>query len=347
MIDLPDGRSLSAETLEVLRKIAVRAVFELGHKKSEVARLLGVSEKAVGQWCAAYQEEGLSGLQGQPLGRPLGVGRVLTPTQEIIVQAILLDASPGDYDIPSSTWTRQAVVELVKGRYHIELTPQAMGIYLRRWNMTPQKPARQAREQDPEEVQEFLEKTLPDALERADREGGQLHFADETGARVGDQIGTSYAPQGQTPVLEIPKTRIQQNLISSVTPEGEMFHWLFPNTMDSEKFLEFLELLVSWSEEKLFLFLDRHPAHTAEAVEDWVAERPDQIEIIWFPRYSPEHNPDEFLNNDLKQTLQNEPMPEDTSEFRERIRDILESIASFPERVKGYFRQSELNFAWE
>lgn len=96
----------------------------------------------------------------------------------------------------------------------VALTLQGVGKYLRRWGLTPQKPARHSREQDPKEVREFMEQTLPDAQEQAEEEGATLHVLDEVGAQAQDQIGTSYAPAGETPVQTIPKTHIEQNVIS-------------------------------------------------------------------------------------------------------------------------------------
>jgi transposase len=341
-MDLPDARSLSPESLELVRKIAVRAVIELGMTNREAAQVVGVGENAVGKWCAAYRERGTEGLDVQPQGRPEGTGRSLSPDEETEVQAILSEATPEDHGIPLPRWTRKAVRELIRRLYEEDLTLQGVGKYLARWGMTPQKPARHSREQDPEEVREFEEQTLPETLEKAEKEAGQLHFGDETGARIADQIGTTYAPQGQTPVEDVPENRVRQNVISSVTPEGEMFHWLFPGTMNADTFIESLERLVGWSDKKVFLFLDRHPAHTAKKVEQWLAEHADQIEVTWLPRYSPEHNPDEFLNNDLKQNLENKPLPETSAGFRETIRRILEEIASMPDRIQSYFGQSQL-----
>lgn len=345
MVKLPDTRSLSSETLKLLRKIAVRAVDELGMTNKQVARLLGVSEPTVGRWCAAYREQGRSAFNTQSQGRPQGAGRSLQPDQEEEIRKLLCDTTPEDHEIPLAAWTRQAVAELIRQRCGVELTLQGVGKYLRRWNMTPQRPARQAREQDPDEVQEFLEETLPDAVERAEDEEGQLHFTDEVGAKVQDQIGRSYAPCGQTPVLTIPKIRIQQNAISSVTPEGEAHFWLFSGTMNAEKFLHFLELLIDSCPNKIFLFADRHASHTAQAVEDWLSDHTSEIEIIWLPRYSPELNPDEYLNNDLKQNLKHRPMPTDTAGFRATIHSILNRLGQLPDRVKGYFRQAGLDLA--
>lgn len=342
-MDLPDARCLSPESLELVRKIAVHAVIDLGMTNKDAAAIVGVGENAVGKWCAAYREDGVEGLGVKPQGRPEGTGRSLTPEEEAEIQTILVQATPADHDIALPRWTRRAVRELIHRLYDVELTLQGVGKYLARWDMTPQKPARHAAEQDPQEVQEFEAKILPETLEKAADEDGQLHFADETGAQVGDQIGTTYAPRGRTPTEEVPSNRTRQNLISSVTPDGEMVHWLFPGTLNAGKFIEFLERLTAWSSRKVFLLIDRHPVHTAGKVERWLAEHSDAIEVVWLPRSSPEHNPDEFLNNDLKQNLKNRPLPKTSADFREGIRRILEEIAGMPARIQGYFRQAELD----
>jgi transposase len=233
------------------------------------------------------------------------------------------------------------VAELIANRVGVELTLQGVGQYLRRWGLTPQKPARQAREQDPKEVEEFVQETLPEV--KAQEEEAQLHVADEVGVKTSDQIGTSYAPKGETPVQEVPKTHIEQDVISSVTPDGELLYWVFPGTMNAEKFIAFLEHLVSEASDKIIVLTDRHPAHDAQAVEDWLEGRESQIEVEGLPRYSPEYNADEFLNNDLKQMLKNEPMPQSASAFRETICGILDWIASMPDRVKGYFEQTKVD----
>jgi len=144
-------------------------------------------------------------------------------------------------------------------------------------------------------------------------------------------------------VQAVPKTHIEQDVISSVTPDGDLLYWAFPGTMKAEKFISFLKHLVSEASGKIIVFTDRHPAHEAQAVDEWLEGRESQIEVEWLPRYSPEYNADEFLNNDLKQVLKNEPMPQSTSDFRETICGILDWIASMPDRVQGYFEQTDVD----
>jgi len=343
MLDLPDPRSMSAESLHLWRLLAVRAVIDFEMSQADAAAQYGVSANTMSQWVTLYREQGEAGLAVQPQGRPEGSGRALSSEQEEEMRRLVVDSLPRDHDIASARWTRQAVAELIANHVGVELTLQGVGQYLRRWGLTPQKPARQAREQDPDEVEEFVQETLPEVKEQARAEGAQLHFVDEVGVKTSDQIGTSYAPAGETPVLEVPKTHIEQDVISSVTPDGDVLYWAFPGTMNAEKFIDFLEHLVSEASGKIIVFTDRHPAHDAQAVEDWLEGRDSQIEVEWLPRYSPEYNADEFLNNDLKQVLKNEPMPQSTAAFRETICGILDWIASMPDRVKGYFEQTEVD----
>jgi hypothetical protein len=194
-------------------------------------------------------------------------------------------------------------------------------------------------------VREFVERKLPQVQTQAKAEDAQPHFVDEVGVKAQDQIGTSYAPEGETAVLKVPRRHIEQNVISSVTPEGELFCWPFPGTMTAPKFIDFLERLVSAASTKLIVFADWHPAHEAQAVAQWLEGREDEIDLHWLPRYAPESNPDAFLNNDLKQELANEPMPESTSGLRDTIGTILDRIARMSDRIRGYFKQAKINQA--
>lgn len=346
MLALPDPRSLSPQSLELLRLLAVRAVVDLEMSQVDAATYYGVSPNAISQWVSLYHDQGEDGLRVQPQGRPMGSGRVLLPEQEEEIRRVVVDSTPSEQDLPWGTWTRQAVAELMTRRLGIDMTLQGVGKYLSRWGLTPQKPARHSREQDPAEVDAFMAQTLPEAREQAEVEGATLHFLDEVGAQVHDQIGTSYAPAGETPVQTVPKTHIEQNVISSVTPDGELVYWAFPGTMNADTFIDFLKQLVAEASTKIIVFADHHPAHEAQAVEQWLEGRESEIELRWLPRYAPAHNPDEFLNNDLKQSLQNEPIPQSTPAFRETIRRILDRISDMSDRIQGYIKQSEIGVAF-
>jgi transposase len=56
-------------------------------------------------------------------------------------------------------------------------------------------------------------------------------------------------------------------------------------------------------EQKIILILDNLRIHHAKPVKNWLAEHANKIEVFYLPSFSPELNPDELLNGDLKQRV--------------------------------------------
>jgi transposase len=134
MMATRDGRSLSPEALEELRRRAVAAV-ESGVSQAEVARLLGVSRKAVGAWVHAYRRRGEESFRPRARGRRPGEQLALSPAQQAWMIKTIVAGSPGEHSLPHALWTRQAVAELVHREYQILLSPVTVGQYLERWGL--------------------------------------------------------------------------------------------------------------------------------------------------------------------------------------------------------------------
>src|SRR5439155_16003215 len=163
-LQLPDARLLSDEVLDALGLRAVHGR-ELGYTEAELADLLGVARETVCRWWSAYRHAGTDSLPGPRSGRPVGSGRSLTDAQARRVRDALDHSQPKDHGIASPLWTRRAVAALARNQAGVELATRTVGAYLRRWGYTPQRPARKARDQDPEEVRRWLEEEYP-ALEK-------------------------------------------------------------------------------------------------------------------------------------------------------------------------------------
>ena len=121
--------------------------------------------------------------------------------------------------------------------------------------------------------------TYPAIEERAAPEGAEIHWCDETGAAADEQPRRGYAREGDPAWIEVPKPHIRMNLIATITNEGEVHFLTYKETMTAALFITFLEQLLSETTRKVFLIVDRLPAHEAKAVADWVAEHagPDRV----------------------------------------------------------------------
>lgn len=220
-----------------------------------------------------------------------------------------------------------------------------MGRYLRRWGLSPQKPAAPARQQCPYKVQWWLSTHYPALQKRAQCEGAQIPWGDEMGLRSDHQAGTCWAQKGKTPVMEGSGKRFGCNLISTLTNRGTLRFQVFEGRFTTEVFLEFLGGLVRSTNRKVFLMVDRHPVHRAHRVQEWVAQHPQQLELFYLPPYSPECNPDEFLNQDVKTNAVGRQRPHDKTELMKTVRAYLHRIQQCPERVSGYFWAPEVKYA--
>ncbi len=343
-IELPDARLLSDEVLDALRLRALRAR-ERGFTEADIADLLGVARETVCRWWSAYGSGGLQALPQPRSGRPLGSGRLLSDDQATHIQDVLDHRQPKDFDIACPLWTRRAVATLIHQECGVTLAIRTVGAYLRRWGYTPQRPARKARQQDPEEVRRWLEETYPAVVERAAAEGAEIFWCDEEGVNIDDYRGRGYARPGHTPVKEVAGGHARVNVVSAISNQGEAHFLTFTGTCDTAVFLTFLERLVAAVGKKVFLLLDSLRVHDNAEVEAWVAARRDRIELIPLPKYTPERNPVEYLNNDVKEEVNAEGLPANQEELHSHLDTFLHKLAYWPERILSYFCHPPVQYA--
>jgi transposase len=343
-IELPDGRRESNDVLEALRLRAVQAR-ERGYAVIDIAAILGVRQETVSRWCSRYNQGGQEALPGDRTGRPIGSGRLLDEDQERAIPQVIETKSPQELGIKSALWTRQAVRELIAQRAGLRLPIRTVGEYLRRWGFTPQKPVRKAYKQDPVAVAQWLEATYPAIERRAAEEGGEIHWGDETGVRSTCQHGRGYARPGVTPELTVPGSRFSVNMISTITNQGKVRWMIYTGKMNAALFIIFLTRLIDGATKKVFLIVDNLSVHEAAAVDQWLADKVDRIEVFYLPKYAPERNPDEYLNCDVKANINTDGLPKDREELRGKLRRFMQKLGKLPARVASYFEHKYIAYA--
>ena len=335
-LQLPDARQLSDEALQVLRLRALRGI-ELGYSELELADLLGVCHETISRWWSAYTANGASALPGDRTGRPVGVGRLLTDTQAKQIRQCLDTSLPADRGIPHALWTRRAVQELIRNEFAINLAERTVGQYLRRWGYTPKKPARHGQRQDPDEVEQWLEEIYPAIEVQAFEENAEILWTDEVGVAADHHPGTGYARRGERATMDVPGPHIRVNQISAISNEGRVRFMTYQGMLTATVFLEFLRRLVAGAERKILLIADRLQAHKTPAVLAWLADHKDRIEVFYLPAYSPELNPVEYLNNDMKETVNEAGLPDNQGALHRRIAKFMSKLATVPAHVISYF----------
>jgi len=339
---IKDARSLPMVAQTDLRKKAVNAVLN-GSKQVEVAKLFGVSRQSVGKWVRQYKEGGRRRLDAKRRGRPRGGS--LLPWQAAQTAKTVIDRPPEQLRLPFYLWTREAVSQLIEERFGIRLSVWTVGRYLKRWGFTPQKPVRKAFERDPKAVRQWLEKEYPEIRIKAKGENATIYWADEMGLRSDHAVGRTYGRRGQTPVIPGTGQRFGCNMISAITNRGQLNFMVFKRRFCAEVFIDFLKRLTHQSKRKVFLIIDGHPVHKAGKVKKWLARKTKHIQVFYLPGYSPDLNPDEMLNQDVKSNAVGRKRANDQKELISNVRRFLWGRQRQPRVVKNYFHEKHVRYA--
>ena len=339
-----DARKLPASAVEEKRRQAVK-LRKKGMTRAQIGEIVGVHADTVGRWLKAYESQGAKALKLKVRGRREGSGRRLDPDQERKIRNLLLDKTPDQLKMPYALWTRESVKELVKEQLGIVLPIRTVGHYLKRWGMTPQKPVKQAYEQQPARVRKWLDEEYPDIQAKAKEEAAEIYWGDETGLRNDCQHERGYAPKGKTPVIRLNAKRESINMISAITNQGKVRFKLFEGGMNATILIDFLKRLVKDAGRKIILILDNLRVHHAKKVKEWLAGKEEQIEIFYLPAYSPELNPDEYLNCDLKAGVHSGKPARSKKQLKSKVISHMRMLQRKSGRVKKYFEHKKIQYA--
>jgi transposase len=340
-----DFRGLGRPAQEALRRRALYLIEREGMTQAQAALAVGVHRQTVNIWHKRYRERGEEGvLDGRRVSPRRGKG-LLTAEEAGQVRGWIADGTPDGLGLPFALWTSRAVRELVERCLGKRLAPSTVRLYLQRWGMTPQKPLVRAKERSPAAIAAWLERDYPAIAKRAKAARAVIYWGDEAGISNQDQIGRSYAPKGRTPVVGRTAKRATRSMISAVSNRGLMRFMLYDGALNADRFIAFLRRLVRDAGRKVVLIVDNLKVHKAGKVQAWVASHAHEIELFYLPAYAPDHNPSEYLNNELKQKLQQRPQPGSKEELSRNVRSVLHAIQRSPDRVRAYFVPEPVRYA--
>lgn len=337
-----DARSLTPAAQEALRRRAVKALLS-GQRQKDVAKIFDVSTTALKDWMRLYRQGGEKALK--PLKRGRRKKTQLEPWQAAQTVQAITDHCPDQIKLPWVLWTRDAVAQLIKERFGVGISRWTAGRYLKRWGFTPQKPAKRALEQNPEAVRHWLEIEYPQIKAAAQTDQAEIHWGDEMGIRNDHQTGTTWGLKGKTPVVPIIGQRFSSNMISTITNRGTMRFMVFTKRFTADVFISFLRRLVTSVGQKIYLIVDNHSVHRCGKVSRWLEKHKEQIAIFYLPPYSPELNPDELLNNDIKSNASKSSRPKNKNELVLNMRFYLRVTQKRPDIVKRFFKAPKVAYA--
>lgn len=335
-----DARSYSHEMLEQLRRDAVKRV-EGGESPEAVATGLGINRRTMYRWLAAYHYGGADALAAKPIP---GAPPKLDAQQMAKLARMIRDKTPLQFRFEFALWTLAIIRELIKRSFGVSLSEVSVGRVMKRLGFTAQRPLYRAWQQDPALVDHWREHEYPKIAARAKQEAALILFADESGIRSDHHAGTTWAPEGRTPVVKATGARYGLNMLSAVSAHGHFRFMTLEGRVNAEVFREFLRRLITGMDRKIFLVVDGHPAHKAKLVKRFVQDNADRLELFFLPPYSPELNPDELVWAHVKTRVAKATV-KTKEELKSMVDRTLHRLQKLPQIVAGFFQAPTCRYA--
>lgn len=335
-----DGRKFDHHTLQVMRQQAVKAVRE-GQSVEAVAAAYGLSVRTIFNWLAKFAAGGQTALLAKPIpGRP---AKVSAEEMRWIAQAVR-DNAPQQFKFEFGLWTLSLIRELINRQFDKTLSLASVSRIMKLLGFSAQKPLYQAWQQDPVLVRQWESETYPAIKAEAAAAGATIYFADESGIRSDYHTGTTWAPVGQTPVVEVTGRRFSLNMISAVSPRGDFRFMLHEGTVTAGVFKTFLQRLMVGATRPVYVVVDGHPAHKAKLVKSYVDSLNGQLKLFFLPPYSPQLNPDEQVWAHVKRQV-SKRFVQDKDNMKRLALSALRRIQKIPNLVRSFFQQPECQYA--
>jgi transposase len=339
-----DARKVKQEVQQALRDQVIR-LRKQGKANRDVAEFLGISPQHSSTIWQKYVRGGKKEIALGTRGRRHGEKRNLTEERERHIQKLIVDKTPDQLKFPFALWTREAVRQLVRRQCGIDMPVRTVGEYLRRWGFTPQKPAKRAREQNSTAVDQWLKTGYPKIVRKAKKEKAEIYWGDETGVQNEANRVRGYGPKGKTPILRVTAKRAHISMISAITNEGKVRFMVYLKAMTQAKLIIFMGRLIRDVGRKVYLILDNLKVHHGKKVTEWLEKHKEEIAVFYLPSYSPELNPDEYLNGDLKTRVHSGIHAGTESDLKHKTRSFMRMLVKRPHRVKSYFRHPMVAYA--
>jgi transposase len=188
---------------------------------------------------------------------------------------------------------------------------------------------------------------LPRIVEAADERKAHLVFLDESGFRMTPVVRRTYAPTGETPILEAFDRKGKVSAISAVTVSParrrcNLSFRLLPDNANAhgEDTVAFLAQLRDRIKGPMTVLWDRSKIHVRSGVVKAYLARHPEIVTEDFPGYAPDANPDEGVWGWTKYHRMASFAPGDTDELRVRLWGELSALRGRPDLLASFIRHA-------
>lgn len=339
---LADGRKIPDEVMFYLRIMAVHAVRVLGLSPELIAQAYHFNRACIYRWLKQYDEVGYEALESR---MPPGAQPLISPELDAWLKQTVLTETPVKFGYDTNLWTGVILAELLMQQFGVVVSDSAVRLHLKALGLTCQKPEYQDVNRDEQEIEYFLTVKFPRIQRLADKIGADIGFEDEAGIGVMTRHGRTWGLSGHPPVVQVSLQRGGYNVLSVVTPQGDMHYSIQDATLNGERYIEFLKELIRDRKHPLILLVDHATFHSSQRVRDFVRAHRRQLRLFFLPKRAPEFNPDEQVWNEVKNNRIGKQPVKNKVDLKERLVSALDSLKQNTQRVISFFKLPDTQYA--
>jgi transposase len=261
------------------------------------------------------------------------------------LQDTILNSTPVDHGYDTELWTLQILVELLRQRFGVWVSDSTVALHLHRLDLSCQRPCYRAAEQDPEAVAHFLLYKFPKIQRLAEKIGADIGFEDEAGIGIMTRAGRTWGAVGHPPVVLATDRRGGYNVLSLVTAEGRLRYSVAEHTIDSDRYIAFLQQVLHGRTRPLILLADNASFHRSAAVRQFVRAHRTQLRMFFFPPHAPELNPDEQVWNEIKHRQVGKQPIKSKPDLKKRLFSALKSLQQKADKIRSFFQLPDTDYA--
>jgi transposase len=183
---------------------------------------------------------------------------------------------------------------------------------------------------------------LAGAQKGADDQRATIVWVDESAFYLLPLAVRTWAPRGQTPVLQVPLTHDHLSVISGITLDGQLFLQMQEHAYTAEGITAFLQALLDQVAGHLTVIWDGAPIHRSHVIKEFLREgAAKRLHLERLPGYAPDLNPDEGVWNYLKRVELANVCCRDLAELTEQVRQAEQRLRNQPDIIRACTQQCD------
>jgi transposase len=331
---MSDARKIPDDVMNYLRRIAVYAVIDRHLNPERIANVFNISRSCIYEWIRWYRDGGDDALDTR---HAPGAFPVMTSEIDCWLKDTILKKTPEDFGYETNLWTLKIIAAVLKEKFGIHVYESTVANHLHRMKLSCQVPEHRVRERNPFQIAYYLNKKWPKIQMLADKMGADIGFEDEAGIAMMTRSGRSWGAVNTPPIVPATDRRGGYNVLSAITTTGRIYYKIKDEHVDSDIYIEFLEMILREQKRPIILIVDRASFHRSKKVREFLRAHRCKIRMLFLPAHAPELNPAEQVWNEIKyRKLGRQPIV-DKIDLRARMGILFQELKKNTVKILSFF----------